>query len=191
MPTYEDLRLYFQESRLLQDAARAAASVPIVRGFTLDVHPIWALLYDMESGLSLPQTLDLRWVSPYSLESLIELIILGIPPASLRWMKTRYQGYRRRNLYQRVSAWHKITGEYGELLPVILTIVHHPLRTPIKEEERDERADLSRLVTIARDSGPSVRIEERPVAHLAVATGDGIQAPYSGTLGGVLDGSDG
>ena len=40
MPTYDDLRAYFQESTPLQNIARTAAIVPIVRGFTLTVDPL-------------------------------------------------------------------------------------------------------------------------------------------------------
>jgi hypothetical protein len=189
MPTYEELRGYFEESGRLREAAGAAARIPIVRGFTLDVNPIWAFLYDMQYGLiSWPREPDGRF--PLPLDWLVHVNAAGNPSRLIEWMKTRYQGYRRRDLYRRVPGWEQMAERYDAgLLPITLTIVHRPLRTPLKnqEEERDEQEDLGRLVAIAGDFGPSIRIEERPVARLALASGDGIQAPNSGTLGGVLN----
>lgn len=186
MPTYEDLRTYFEESGPLREAARVAASVPIVRGFALDVNPIWAFLYDIEYRL-------ISWPHnqfPVPIDWLIHLHSAGTPTGPfLQWMKTRYQGYRRRDLNRPVSAWQEVAPKHGLLLPVTLTIVHHPLRTPLKDrgEERDEQEYLNSLVEIARSFSPNIRIEERPNAQLALASGDKIQAPNSGTLGGVLD----
>lgn len=189
MPTYEDLRAYFGESSALQEATRSAASVPIVRGFALDVNPIWAFLYDIEYGLtSWPFDPDKRFQVP--IDFLVQLNSTGAPTNPLlQWMKVRYQGYRRRDLHRPVPAWQEIASKYGVLLPVTLTIVHHPLRTPLKNraEERDEQEYLNRLVGVARNLSPNIRIEERPNAHLALASGDSIQAPNSGTLGGILD----
>lgn len=51
MPTYEDLRAYFDASEAMTQLARAASEIPIVHGFTLDVDPLWMLLYDIEDGV--------------------------------------------------------------------------------------------------------------------------------------------
>jgi hypothetical protein len=189
MATYDDLRTYFEESRQLQQAVEAAARVPIVSGFTLDVNPIWAFLYDIEYGLiSRPLDLDKRF--PVPLDFLMRINAAGTyTHPFLHWMKARYQGYRRRNLYSDVPAWKRIASEFNDPLPVTMTIVHRPLRTPVKnlEDERDEQEYLLRLLDIARNSSPNIRIEERPAAQLALASGDSILAPNSGTLGGVLD----
>lgn len=40
MPTYEDLRAYFDASEAMTQLARAASEIPIVHGFTLDVDPL-------------------------------------------------------------------------------------------------------------------------------------------------------
>jgi hypothetical protein len=191
MPTYEDLRSHFEESEFLQGAARAASDIASVRGFTLDLNPAWTFLDDLEHNLMLP---PMSRYGPfrYRLDDFLHFnIAVGTDP--VHCVKTRHQGYRRRNLKRKVRDWQSVAETYGFRSPVVLTIVHRPLRTPLKgrAEERDEQEELVRLIGIAREFGPSVRIEERPAARLAVASGDGIQAPNSGTLGGILDDPNG
>ena len=127
---------------------------------------------------------------PVPIKFLIQLNTPGTPTNSfLRWIKTSYQGYRRSDLYKREPAWEKMASMFGALLPVTLTIVHRPLRSPLKSraEGRDEQEYLARLVDIAGNFSPNIQVEERPAAQLALASGDNILAPNSGTLGGIFD----
>jgi hypothetical protein len=56
LPTYDELRAYFDNPEALTNLARPAAEVPIVRGFSLDVDPIWTCFYDAEDGLIPPHS---------------------------------------------------------------------------------------------------------------------------------------
>jgi hypothetical protein len=202
MPTYEDLRAYFQETGELREVASRASEVGIVSGFTLDVDPLWSLFYDLEQGLvDWPPEMapwarhwldllnlvhfDARWRTwPWDFDSPV-----------LVWARTRYQGYRRRDLYAKVTAWQNLEARYRELtnkrrLPVTTTIVHRPVRPP-REAQADESEDqeaLRRLISIAREAPVVVRVEERPRARFALTCGAGIRTSggKSGTLGGVL-----
>lgn len=198
MPTYEDLRSYFQESEVLQQVVKRAAELSIVSGFTLGVNPVWAVCYDAEASLAhfpirVGELGELFLDSSCGNRGLAEL------PDYFSWMTPRYQGYRRRDLKKHIPAWDKISRDTwsrtGELLPVTLTIAHRPLRPPILDG-RDRPPDatdageeaLRQLVRIGREAPVAIRIEERPVARFAVAAGDGVvsSASKSGTLGGVL-----
>lgn len=191
MASYEDIRAYFRVSELLQNAARNAAKIAIVTGFTLDIDPLWCHLYDVENNLvDLAQaplwTSDPRFFLYDRISALPGLLPLQPPD----------RGYRRRDLNKVVSEWereaeafHKVTGR--KRLPVVLTIVHRPLHAPRTGEapENDDTSLLQQLVITTRGAGVLVRIEERPQARLAVASGDEITVPpaKSGTLGGILD----
>ena len=48
MPTYDDLRGRFEESDDLRRVCSQASEYSIVDGLTLTVHPLWALLYDLD-----------------------------------------------------------------------------------------------------------------------------------------------
>jgi hypothetical protein len=195
MPTYEDLRNYFQETAILRDAAKEASKVPIVRGYALDVDPLWSLAYDIEDGIA-----DLSgdiWLRLYYLEN------FGVAPnaflipelaSHIYLLGQRFQGYRRRNLFRSLKLWEKAQklGPNGidRRLPVTMTIVHRQLRSPIEvnpKEDSDYEA-LRHLMLIASRAPGMVRVEERPPARLALASGDAIQigGRKSGTLGGVL-----
>jgi len=52
MPTYEDIRAYFDESSRFREFVSTAAANPIVTGFALDVNPLWSYFYDLEHGLT-------------------------------------------------------------------------------------------------------------------------------------------
>lgn len=196
MPTYDDLRNYFQESGQLQAIAKAASAVPIVTGFTLDVDPFWAFLYDIENDLATwPSEVDMPRNWHERLEVLDKLFYWGRLYGNLFALQlgTRYQGYRRRDLYKKVKMWERLESRYRppRLLPVKMTIVHRPLQPTLNpgKEEADDQEQLRRLVVLVRESPVSALVEERPLARLALASGDGIQVGNgkSGTLGGVLD----
>src|SRR5215831_20765937 len=131
MPTYEDLRAYFQESGGLQDVARGAASVAIVTGLTLDVDPLWSLLYDVQEGLIAWPPVEAGHFDVSTDLSQLDYWNLEIP-VSFVWLASRFQGYRRRQLSHRVKQWDQLVDKYRahtgkERLPVIMTIVHRPL----------------------------------------------------------------
>lgn len=198
MPTYDDLRNYFEQSGQLQEAVRATVEIPIVSGFTLKVDPLWCLLYDIENDLIGWHSVLGRW--PRDIHHLVD-DLMHFPPE--RWrvrlfdaltdlMTNRFQGYRRRDLYRPVKLWDELASSWGvrQRSPVNLTVVHRPLRSPTKEiPGTSDQEQLQRLVQAIAQSQTSVRIEERPPARLALAPGDAIQVGNnsSGTLGGVLD----
>ena len=100
MPTYEDLRSYFDGSDTLQGVTRQAAQVPIVTGFTIDVHPLWALLYDFEEGLFGPDISGDAWVYRF-----LRDIPLSPMWSFTDWPVPIFQGYRRRDLKRKVARW--------------------------------------------------------------------------------------
>jgi hypothetical protein len=185
--TYEDIRNYFQRSELLRRAARSAAPFPIVTGFTLDIDPLWSHLYDVKNNL-----VDLDqsplWTSDprFFLSNWRSGALPVLPPD---------RGYRRRDLNQEVSQWKNETEAFRkntnrERLPVVLTIVHRPLRAPRRDEspEQDDTSVLQQLIRATREVPVLIRIEERPQAQLAFSSGDKISVSptKAGTLGGIL-----
>jgi len=201
MASYEQIRTYFERSEILPAVARAAASVPIVQGFTLDVDPLWSFLYDIENDLA-DWTIEAGW-SPTEWHKFLDDYTLNLFRHGLSaalydrlqfWSRIRYQGYRSRDLYKPVKAWSRLQASLGtrRSSPVVLTVVHRPLRAPAKEilnEEPEDQAQLRRLFRLVREFRAQARIEERPVARLAFAAGDGIYSSRNrfGTLGGVLN----
>jgi hypothetical protein len=199
MPTYEDLRTYFDQSEQLRQAVRSVAEIPIVSGFVLDVDPLWSLLYDIENDLVGWRSEFGGW--PGDVHDLLEYL-MRFPPGPWRiglWeqltqsLRNRYQGYRRRDLYRPVKVWDELASRFGfrQWSPVNMTIVHRPLRAPAADEVAD-RTDQQQLQTLVRSIAgiqAAVRIEERPTARLALNAGNGIQIGHAnfGTLGGVLD----
>lgn len=198
MPTYEDLRSYFDESKELQGIARAASEIPIVSGFTLSVDPFWSVLYDIEDGV-----VDGPPAGPgFAMQSGVVSVLdyeyarkLTSPSAHLRLAMSpaNYHGHHRRDLYRKVGEWEKVQkfahGQVGrDRLPVVMTVVHRPLRPPAVERKEDDREALRRLVSIVKEAPVIVRVEERPSARLALAAGEAIHTPpsKSGTLGGFL-----
>lgn len=195
MPSYEDLRSYFEESSQFQEAARAVSEIPIVMGFTLDVNPLWAFLYDFENDL-VRRPDEFGW----NIDDFLEYVThrersrrFGFCSPFADLLARRFQGYRRRNLSKPVKSWNALASYFGEKgrSPVTMTIVHRPLRPPFPDtpEDASDQAQLQRLVRAVAGIGASVRIEERPIARLALAAGDSIQAGTkgSGTLGGILE----
>lgn len=192
MPTYEDLRAYFNESSKLRDVAERASRVPIFMGVALDVDPIWALLHDEQEALiAWPPSDPQRFALPADLSDLDEWVFQTDIPI---WWNTRYQGYRRRNLFLPVKRWDQLIDRYRaqrerDRLPVLMTIVHRPLRAPKSPERNEDAEALRELVLLIRESNlASVRIEERPPARLSLAGGDKISVggTRSGTFGGLL-----
>lgn len=186
MPTYEDLRAYFNESYTLQGVARQAAEVPIVTGFTIDVHPLWIFLYDLEEGL---------FGADFPAEAWIDRFIHYFPVLPMwpfpDWPVPAFQGYRRRDLKRQFALWPWFLQRFGKTRagsPIVLTIVHRPVRTPVSDEPNNDEADRARLIAIANASPALVQVEERPQATLAFAPGDGIKTSQgrSGTYGGTL-----
>lgn len=193
MPTYEDLRAYYDASETFQGVTRQALEVPIVTGFTVSVDPIWAILYDAEEGVEGPEFRLGVWFDRLMRSS------WDVQWQSVDWLLPGFQGYRRRDLRRNVRYWQDVNGYRGrgkDESPVILTIVHRPIRTPVKEGreggEGDE-ADRLRLIEIANAARALVRVEERPEARLAFAPGDGIVTSQgrTGTYGGTLTARDG
>jgi hypothetical protein len=195
MPTYEDLRAYFEESEDLKVVARHASSIPIVRGFTLSLDPLWCAVYDLEDGLTTIPIHDWIWERGWSsrLYGLIRRYEAEVAP----WCQSgiQFQGYRRRDLYRLLKDWPLPPMDAPNLkqkhLPVIMTIVYRPLQPPsqLGSEIEDDQAALQRLIGIVREANVPVRLEERPQARLALGSGDRIHTNRgkSGTLGGVLD----
>jgi hypothetical protein len=200
MPTYEDLRTYFDQSEELQRAVRAVAEIQIVSGFVLDVDPLWSLLYDMENDL-IDQQSELRG-GPGDRHDLFEYLRhfpstvwrFGLLEQFTQSVNTRYQGYRRRNLNHTVKVWEELVIGMGLRRwssPVNMTIVHRPVRASAEESitGTSDQEQLQALVRSIAGIRATVRVEERPTARFAFATGDEILAGLSssGTLGGVLD----
>jgi hypothetical protein len=184
MPTYEELRSYFDSNEVLGSIARAAANVPIVQGFTLSTNRLWEFLYDREDQLVTGDVPDDLY--------LIEAFNMRLP-----WMLgNRYQGYRRRDLYRQVHDFEKHRkGINKRWLPVTLTIVYRPQRPPgadyspnVSGERENDESALRRLLAIVAEAPIRVGVEERRPARLAVGGGGRIgRADRSfGTLGGIL-----
>lgn len=189
MPTYEELRGYFDASEAMTQLARQASEIPIVHGFTLDVDPVWMLLYDLEDGV-VPD--NERYFYDYLLDQSPLHDRWGAPFSLPYWpLQLPYQGYRRRDLTRKVSLWNAIPHP-EKSGPVMMTIVYGPLKTPVKTpttaEEDDNLAALRNLTTLINQSPAYARIQERPRARLAFAAGDEIttNAGASGTYGGTL-----
>ncbi len=183
MASYDDIRVYFDESRLLRDAAEKAAGIPIVTGFALDLDSLWLLLYDQQYG-QLDFSPDPSWSSDHRYD---ENSAFSAPGGF------RPFGYRRRNLFAAVDIWEKLAGEYQSAtgrkrLPVVMTIIHRPLQAK-SGQPHDDADQLQELVRITQEAGVALRIEERPRARLSLASGGNIAVGTnkSGTLGGVLD----
>ena len=179
MPTYEDLREYFEKSEALRAIVKETSDVRIVRGYTLDVDPFWSLAYDIEDGIADPSLAGLlEWLATRDFPTLYEFARRA----------PSYQGYRRRDLYRSVPAWDRYNKNAKQKRsPVVMTVVHRPLRAPTEKDDTDRDA-LRRLFSIAAKASVAIRIEERPPARLALAGGDKILTGggKSGTLGGVL-----
>jgi hypothetical protein len=111
MPTYEELRDYFQESGELQDITRSASKSPIVIGFTLDVNPWWAMFHDLENGLIHPAAGNENWRGAESLFENWQWFggFADLPP-HLSQLGGSYQGYRRRDLKFSNGYWEKMSG---------------------------------------------------------------------------------
>ncbi|MDZ7927137.1 MAG: hypothetical protein U5L46_08675 [Agrobacterium sp.] len=189
MPTYEELRAYFDTSEAMTQLARAASEVPIVHGFTLDVDPLWMLLYDLEDGV-IPESERYRY--DYLLEHRPLRDLWGVPFTHPYWpIQLPYQGYRRRDLNRKVSLWNPIPHPF-ESGPVVMTIAYGPLKTPEKRaasaEDEGDLAALRDLTALVNRSPAYARIEERPRARLAFSGGDEItnSAGDTGTYGGTL-----
>ncbi|HUC16761.1 MAG TPA: hypothetical protein VMA37_03625 [Acetobacteraceae bacterium] len=186
MPTYEDLRAYFDQSETLQSVARQAAAVQIVTGFTIDVHPLWILLYDLEEGAFGADFPSKAWIDRF-VHFFPVLPTWPFPD----WPVPAFQSYRRRDLKRQVALWPEFSRWFrktGAGSPIMLTIVHRPICTPISDEPNNDEADRARLIEIANASPAFVQVEERPQATLAFAPGDGIKTSQgrSGTYGGTL-----
>jgi len=69
-----------------------------------------------------------------------------------------------------------------------MTIVHRPIQTPVSAEAGTDEADRARLIDIANRAATLVQVDERRIASLAFAPGDGITTSQgrSGTYGGTL-----
>lgn len=189
MPTYDDLRAYFDESPLLRALVATAASNPIVSGFTLDVDPVWGYCYDFENDL-----IDMPPLPPWfrSDRWAFEAWTAQIAWGPIGWWMSRFQGFRRRDLYATVKSWEELEQSAREWtgrrrLPVTITIVHRPLRSDIASSAADTEA-LRGLVSTVRQAEVFARIQERPRARFAFAAGDAIttSAGKNGTIGGVL-----
>ncbi|GGN54186.1 hypothetical protein GCM10011349_29610 [Novosphingobium indicum] len=185
MPTYEDLRTYFNESEALQGVVRQAADIPIVSGFTLDIHPLWTLLYDLEEGAIGDDGLRKFLLDRY----FYRMIETPIWPYT-DWPVPTFQGYRRRDLNRKVAIWSDLR-RFGRKLgksPVVMTIVHRPVRTPVGDVLETDETDRARLIALANSAAALVLVDERPVATLAFAPGDGIATNqgHTGTYGGTL-----
>src|SRR5258708_21149966 len=161
MANYEDIRNFFDQSDELQRVVRLVASIPIVSGFTLDIDSSWIIAFDRAKYLlNVPEPLR----TEYELDG--------------RFFSNRVVGYRRRDLNAKVPEWERyaegLREQYGKkLLPIVLSVIHRPLRAS-DEKETDDMGWLQRLVRTVRDASVAVRIEERPRARLAFASGDEI-----------------
>jgi hypothetical protein len=175
MADYEDIRNFFDQSDDLQSIARRAAKIPIVTGFVLDLDSSWAIAFDRSNNLiAIPEPRR----TEYEIDG--------------RFLSDRIVGYRRRDLNATLPQWNSYAESYQKnhgkkLLPIVLNIIHRPLRGGAKE--KDDMEWLQQLVVIVREASIAVRIEERPRARLALASGDKItvHGTKTGTMGGVLD----
>ena len=184
MATYEDLRAYFDNSETMTALAKQTSQIDIVRGYALDVDPLWLLADDIEQGFVPREQLDNFYQSYWRQRG------FNFHGEFARWS---FQGYRRRDLKRSVGLWGYLRSSLGlpELSgPVIMTIIHGPLRTPVLHEgtKRDDTESLRRLVALVAESTASARLEERPHARLALVGGDGVVVggTKSGTYGGTL-----
>lgn len=195
MPTYEDVRTFFDQSTPMRDVARRAAELSIVTGFTLQIDPYWRLAYDLDEGLYNWAGLD-----PRSHARLLRMIAAAERDCE-QWDAPvpYFAGYRRRNIQRPVRSWMSFAGRWKKHFgkkrdPIVLTVVHRPARTPLRNGtseggDGDYDEQLRRLSSILLESPLWVRIEERPRPTLAFSTGDGIATSQGrgGTLGGVLN----
>ena len=173
MASYEAIRDFFDHSDELQGIARRAASIPIVSGFTLDVDSSWIVAFDRASGLmNIPEPRR----TEYELDG--------------RFFSSRVVGYRPRDLNAKLPDWEShaegFYKQYGKkLLPIVLSVIHRPLRSAGPGEEAGDFRLLQQLVRAVREASVAVRIEERPRARLAFASGDeiAVNPGKSGTLG--------
>src|SRR5258708_31461184 len=111
MPTYDDLRGYFEERRHLREIAGGVSRNPIVTGITLHIDPYWALIHDVSAGLADPRTIDVVRYLEYS-RLLPHASGFGyfVEPEVGPWnaLFPAYQGFRRRDLYRKFEVWEKI-----------------------------------------------------------------------------------
>lgn len=201
MPTYDELRDYFERQEGLREVARSASSNGVVLGFTLNVDPVWALFHDVAAGL-----LDrrvLRWIDYLGYDE-ARHVDFGDPTNSLAkfwWSPVTFlQGYRRRDLKFEDAEWRGFqdyckSRDGRERLPVRLTVIHRGIPTPMVGDERsearfesDELSSIQKLIEVVSNSYVAVGIEERPEARFAFDAGDLLNASggKSGVLGGVL-----
>jgi hypothetical protein len=195
MPTYDDLRAYYQESQPLRELSASAAQLPIASGITVEIDPLWALIHDLEAG----------WNNPAEVRPLLDWLLSERSswPAAFPagWLDGRlalmnqHQGYRRRDLQLTSSLWNRAVSRFESAtgrkrLPLILTIVHRPVSTPAGSDTAAE-ADLEALSTLygmVMKAAVYVQVDERPLARFAISAGDGIltSAGKAGTVGGIL-----
>lgn len=198
MATYDDLRTYFSESETLQRVSRATSEIPIVTGITLSVDPLWSVFYDNEDGDSEPLFHYYRWLEFFEFYAL-----------QLGWNwehmidhatgVSTYRGFRRRDLNRRVDQWERFVLSWenhtgSKRSPVVMTLVHRPIRSPLVGKEPTEAEDQNALrllrEAVRNEQGQAtIRIEERPQAQLSLSVGDAIcsGSGQTGTLGGVLE----
>ena len=197
MPTYDDLRSYFDESQQLQEIAKNASYIPIVGGFTLGVSPLWALAYDMEEGLSSLTRDGWHRLANYYEHGIHYDLNYGASDVDFEiWVAGGlYLGFHRRDLNRKVKLWDGFRSELSSKsmspLPVTLTIIHYPLRGPrVAADDSDVNAThlLQKLIDIVRDGRGAVRLDERSPARMVLQSGEKIfsDAGAMGTLGGVL-----
>jgi hypothetical protein len=194
MATYEDIRAYFEDSGRFKEVVSTAAANPIVTGFTLDVNPFWSFLYDLENGLidSQPWNWDAFWENVRLWRSGWWRSVGSGPffpfPMS---RNVGFQGFRRRNLSAKVAVWEEAMaglGINGPISPLILTVVHRPLRSHEgeKNDSPDDQTQLQTLIRGLNERGADIRFEERPVARFAGATAIAGKGNSTGTIGGIL-----
>ena len=193
MPTYDDLRSYFDDSDALRTLCSDVSDLSIVEGFTLTLDPVWVLLYDLEDRHGRAHR------DPHLLHRLIWHLD-EYPDVPISWatypLHPWYDhpsepGFRRRDLKREVQEWARFIKEdpnRSSPEPIILTVVHRPLRSPRVSEETSEAdaEEVRRLWRIADASPLRVRVEGRPPALLSFSAGEAIKATTNGKLGGLL-----
>ncbi|MXY51544.1 MAG: hypothetical protein F4Y86_03310 [Gammaproteobacteria bacterium] len=187
MPSYDDLRDRFDSSEELQRVCSVASAHSIVQGFTVTVHPLWAMLYDLDEypeARNQSGRLSRHPMGPYAWPY--------YPMEHLRPLAP-VRGYRRRDLNRRIPDWISISERDPWKTtpdPVLLTIVCRSMHSPrVGDDESDDHdGQVRELWRIAGESSALVYLEERPPATLSLSPGDEIFGTAGGTLGGVLQG---
>ncbi len=191
MPTYEDMRSFFDSSEELRSLVTQISKNPLVQGFTLTLNPVWALFYDLEHGFVREDSAPIDDIERWHRANWRHFITSWPPYVAFF---NRYQGYRRRDLNAPVKRWEAMTNPHGKAEPPLyLTIVHRPLREPDENTMRqtDGLSDIALLERLNRAVGEAqvaVELEERRPAQLAAAPGSQINVlpSSSGTVGGFL-----